>query len=487
MKTYISKPYFVKVSEIFKKDYILAPSRYNFVAIKNNNTFLLKDIVSLSNSSLNLNSNKWYYTYIEIWDINNSTWWINYKKVLSNNISSSSISKLNKYDILVSTVRTYLWWIWMNLQEDSYSTKALIVLRKMLIDKDKFYLYWLLRSKFFIEQASLLLNSWVYPRLDRASFDLLKIPFPSKNNHKEPEKIEKLVSLIVQNLIDKEEQIKRKNILIDEMIERELRENQREKEVEYSFPRISEIFKEWRLDTMIYWSKYNNLYKIIKNYNNWFYFLGKNKISPWVTPKDYHFSDFKKNNNYYDWITPKNINNRELTFKTYIHTKSKSKVKKYSLIMSWIRYVWNGIFLDDNQNIFCNQNTLIINQFEEKIKQLFLFCFLTSRIGKSMQTSRRNFWIVPILYTESLCKIPIPNFPNQKQEEIAREYYNNVEKIVRNENFRSLQNYLQTEKERNKQLWIFQLNMEIFSLREELENIIDKIIMDEKIEIEFGY
>jgi hypothetical protein len=53
-----------------------------------------------------------------------------------------------------------------------------------------------------------------------------QIPFPSKNNHQEPEEIENLVSLIIQNLIDKEEQIKLKNKIIDEKIEKELRENQ---------------------------------------------------------------------------------------------------------------------------------------------------------------------------------------------------------------------------------------------------------------------
>lgn len=43
----------------------------------------------------------------------------------------------------------------------------------------------------------------------------------------------------------------------------------------------------------------------------------------------------------------------------------------------------------------------------------------------------------------------------------------------------------QKEFERNSQLWIFQLNMELFELKEKLEDIIDKIIMDEKIELSF--
>jgi len=44
---------------------------------------------------------------------------------------------------------------------------------------------------------------------------------------------------------------------------------------------------------------------------------------------------------------------------------------------------------------------------------------------------------------------------------------------------------LEKEKARNEKLGIFQLNMEIFDLRETLENLVYKIVMEEKIKIEF--
>ena len=56
----------------------------------------------------------------------------------------------------------------------------------------------------------------------------MPIPFPTTTNHLNPEKVEALVSLIVQNIIDKEEQIKIKNKQIDELIEKELRDNQKQ-------------------------------------------------------------------------------------------------------------------------------------------------------------------------------------------------------------------------------------------------------------------
>src|SRR5690606_16145495 len=69
-----------------------------------------------------------------------------------------------------------------------------------------------------------------------------KIPFPTKNNYSNPDKVQELVSLIVQNIIDKEEQIKIKNQKIDGLITKELNENQKpERTFQYSYPKISEV------------------------------------------------------------------------------------------------------------------------------------------------------------------------------------------------------------------------------------------------------
>jgi hypothetical protein len=80
-----------------------------------------------------------------------------------------------------------------------------------------------------------------------------------------------------------------------------------------------------------------------------------------------------------------------------------------------------------------------------------------------------------------LNSIKIPNFPDSKQYEIACEYYNPIPK---NENL-NLENYLESEKMRNKEVGIFQLNMEIFGLRERLEELVDAIVMEREIEIIF--
>ncbi|MCT7649511.1 hypothetical protein N5U19_01330 [Aliarcobacter butzleri] len=482
MKSYIYKPLTIKKSELFSKNKIFAPSRHKQLIIKNSSVETLSSLVELGTTSLNIEKNKGYYQYIEIGDINTTTGGISYKTVKSIDISSASVSKIQKNDILISTVRTYLGGIGIVTSTDKnlVATKALIVLRKMKKDISKYYLFGILRSKFFIDQVSMILNASMYPRMEKEYFDRLIIPFPTQKQNDKPKDVEKLVSLITQNIIDKEEQIKLKNQLIDSQIEKELKENQKSKALKYAYPKLSELKKENRLDTTIYTPKYKGYENLILNYTDGYFFLDEKLVSPGVTPKDYFFSDIKKSEKFKDWITPKNIEQRQLSSRTFIYTKTSTKIKKYSLVLNGIRYVGNGIFIENEKEFFTNQNMLIINQFKEQSKQLFLFCFLTSKIGKSMQISRRNFGIVPILYTENLCKIPIPNFEEKKQKEIAKSYYNKVDTL----NNISLDNYLTEHKKRNQKLGIFQLNMEIFELKEKLENLVDKIVMDEKIDIQ---
>ncbi|HLD26704.1 MAG TPA: hypothetical protein VJB63_01995, partial [Patescibacteria group bacterium] len=61
------------------------------------------------------------------------------------------------------------------------------------------------------------------------------------------------------------------------------------------------------------------------------------------------------------------------------------------------------------------------------------------------------------------------------------EYYNPTDKSP----YLNFENYLEKEKKRNTEAGIFQLNMELFSLREKLEDLVDKIVKEEKIDISF--
>ena len=78
-------------------------------------------------------------------------------------------------------------------------------------------------------------------------------------------------------------------------------------------------------------------------------------------------------------------------------------------------------------------------------------------------------------------KIKYPNFSEElKQKLISLYYYMDKPKY----NF-DLNDYLEKEKKRNKELGIFQLNTEIVELKKRLESVIEKIVYEKKIDINF--
>jgi len=484
MKSYIIKPKSVRRSEVFN---INSYSIRDFLVIKNiDNPLVLKDLLEKSFINSNIDS-KFYFENTNHYLLTNKS--ISSNSLLLDDKTLTGITpegyKTKKAcpvkvgDILVGNNGSLGDCLIIKEQKNIITNSNLTLLR-FKQEVNPYYILGLLFTKWFKDCCRVISSkSGTQEFITRSALESVKIPFPTTANHSNPEKVETFISLVIQNIIDKEEQIKLKNKQINELIEKELRENQKAGSFSYSYPKISDLKEETRLDTGIYEREFKKMSKLIENYSNGNYFLNEKKISPGVTPKDYYFSDYKRNKNFHDWVTPKNINQRQLAFHTYIFTKTKSKVQDNSLILNGIRYVGNGIFVEKGYSVYTNQNTLIINQFEEKFKQLFLLCFLTSDLGKKMQMIRRNFGIVPILYTEHLCKIPIPNFSESKQQSIAKLYYNPLEK----NKVLDLENYLEKEQIRNRQVGIFQLNMEIFDLREQLEDLVHKIVMEEKIEI----
>jgi len=488
MKSYIHKPLSIKKSEIFSKNKIFAPSRHKQLIIKNSSVETLSSLVELGTTSLNIKKNKGCYQYIEIGDINAITGDISYKTVKSIDISSASVSKIQKDDILISTVRTYLGGIGIVTSTDKnlVATKALIVLRKMKKDILKYYLFGILRSKFFIDQVSMILNASMYPRMEKEYFDRLIIPFPTQKHNDNPKGVEKLVSLITQNIIDKEEQIKFKNRLIDSQIEKELNENQKSKALQYSYPKLSELKKENRLDTGLYEKSYKLNYSLIESYSNGYFQIPVEKFKSGSTPKVRIFNGTKYD---YRWVTPTDIEDvgfynpiDKISMPTsynlkkdailFINRTSRGKKGEYVGISCFYDYEYYGQG-HHNQGIYRVENF-------SKSEKLFIVAFMNSTIMRKICGNATIGSKMKEMKSYDFSKLIFPSFPKEKQKEIVKSYYNKVDKLTNI----SLDNYLTEHKKRNQKLGVFQLNMEIFDLKEKLENLVDKIVMNEKIIIE---
>ncbi|HBD95743.1 MAG: hypothetical protein A2015_12880 [Spirochaetes bacterium GWF1_31_7] len=490
MRSYIIKPKSVKKSEIIKNDYIFSASRHNNIQINSNFDYLV-NLIKISKKSVSLTNQKKYFNYVEIGSINTTTGYIEPTLKKSIDISTDSVFQLEKDDILISTVRTYLGGIGIINQKDQYlvASKALIVLRELKKDINKYYLFGILRTGFFIEQTNLILNASMYPRMDKDSFDKLKIPFPTNTNHQNPEKVENHISNIVQNIIDKEEQIKLKNKQIDELIEKELKEKQKAGSFSYRYPKISEIREETRLDTGLYERNFKEIDFLIRNYEGGIFQIPLDKFKSGSTPK---VRVFDPQNKKYKWVTPTLItdqgnyqpsatinmdskNNLSKDCILIINRTSKGKKGEYVGITCF--YEVNSFGLGQH-----NQGLYQIKDYS-KFEKLFIICLLNSKLYRKLCGCISIGSKMKEMKSLDFAFLKFPNFPDSKQKEIVNLYYKSLEK---NKNL-NIENYLEIEKIRNRKLGIFQLNLEIFSLQEQLETLVHKIVSEEYIEIDFAY
>lgn len=481
MFNYITKPKKINISQVMSNELALSPFNHRMIICKNNNLKFLSELVLLnekgfepgSYSYINFSNNHFiriselsdeYYTF----DITEAT-----NKIIP---PKNKQIQLSKYDLLYQTASNVGNICFYIGSDNAYFNSHL---RKIDL-KDKYYCAAILKSNFGRQQVEVLGSIKGVDNFREEYLLNTVIPYPTFQNNQNPNDVIIYVSMLMQNIINKEENIKIKNELIDNLIFEELTQNQKKDIFKYVFPKINEIKSEYRIDTILYTEKYKRLEYLVTNYKNGYFYIPESSIKPGKTPDDYFYTNYKANNTYY-WVTPKNIAQRRLIFRTYLHTKQKSNTKKLSLIFSGIRYVGNCYFVENEKDpIFCNQNTLVINHSDKIEEQLFILCYFSSQIGKKLQLMQRVFGIVPILYSKDFAKIPIPKIPTKKQKEIIVEYYNSV-------NFDSdltLNNYLIKEKVRNTKLGIFQLNSEILDLKEKLELIIDKIINEQKIDID---
>ena len=489
MKTYITKPKNIKISEIKENTSSLNPGDFRYLKFKNNNFYSIWKLSNYENvwEQVDVVNYLPFNTEYRLWTISwmkgviydeKSGW-----EYISPYLYKKSLKKLSKWEIIISRNAT-LW-------KASYINKEIKCILNWwltnLFIKDKikrFYTFWFSFSSILSEQLKLIC-SWWWTQQNAKRQDVLniKIPFPSKNNNPEPEKVEELVGLIVQNLIDKEEQIKKKNILIDEKIEKELRENQKKEDKKYAFPRIGEIMEVGRLDTWMYEKNFKKIENLIKNYKKWFDFLNKKDLSWWNTPKRRFF---EPSNKFFLWFTPTDINKWLLWEKKYIKSEKYNLWKDFALLFSNRSNCWECILYSPEYYFWWQHNQGIYRKtfkWKNLFENIFILVLFNSYLFQEMIWNIANWGTFDELRIEQYIKIKIPNFPNKKQEEIAKEYYNKSEK----NSGLGLGDYLEEEKKRNEELWIFQLNMEIFELRDVLENLVDKIVRDEKINICFEY
>lgn len=354
--------------------------------------------------------------------------------------------------------------------------------------ENRYYLLGLLKSKHFKNFVDLNTPQGSTIRHSKKVSLNYPVPFPKV------EEVQNIISLITQNILDKEEKIKLKNQKIDELIEDELKENQKVGTFEFRLPRISEIRNETRIDTGLYEKKYRETVYLIDSYKNSNFdllekYTAKRGQNLQITNIGLSiYSDVEKPN-FYRLMTNIELTDQRTVskFRWLGSGKKLTLIPKNTIFLSADGTVGRCMYITDLGKTITNIHPWIINRKKigvNQIEDIFTAMFLGWLYKKGFYEKikdKANGGGIKYNHLERYLKIP--NFPESKQEEIAKEYYNPINK---NSDL-NFDNYLEKEKARNAEAGIFQLNMELFSLREKLEDLVDKIVKDEKIYISFDY
>jgi hypothetical protein len=308
------------------------------------------------------------------------------------------------------------------------------------------------------------------------------IPFP------EQQEVQELVSLMTQNIIDKEQQIREKNKKINFLIHEELETHSN---IHITYPASTEIKENnFRFDTGLYSNEYKSIKLAIETYEHGYFKLldrynAKRGQNLQISNIGLSIYSSEPKPNFYRLVTNVEFTEERTisTFRYLGNKKDLTLIPKNSILLSADGSVGRCIYVNDLGKTITNIHPWVItskNEDEEQYKSIFTAMFLgylrtVDYYDKIQDKSNGGGIKLPHLQNW----ISIPNFPNELQEKIAIEYFNEVEK---NKNL-SLENYLEEEKKRNSKLGIWQLNMEVFALKEKLEKIISDIVYAEEIEI----
>lgn len=340
-----------------------------------------------------------------------------------------------------------------------------------------FYFYALTKSNFFKEQ-------WVGKggvQKNIVSSDREKIYLPKINNLISV----KFISVLTQAIINKEILIKQRHNTILQKIERELLDNQLDNKFNFNPPSFKEIQSVGRLDTGVYSEKFKRIDFLIKNYKNGYFFIDENCIKSGSTPEVRYIGNQPELK--YRWITPSHCFIYGTMLEERINLKGKNNINKNCILLTN-----RGKGEDCGKTTFYNyadfgdghHNQGIYRVVDYSlVKMIFIQCLLNTSIYRTLCSKMSLGSKMKELKIEQFLQIPFPNFTEQKQQEIAKLYYNPLDYPTAQF---TLDNFLELDNQYNEQVGIYELDKTAKILKRILNNAITKIINDEKVDIKFS-
>lgn len=500
MSNYITTKNHISFNEVIEKNYTLSSSQYKDLNIKNANFLYVKDFLSRDLLRKDLGEEVGSINYIE----RSSHHFLRTRALQEHSflpeitsetaipILPSSFVQMNlkKGDLIISKDSNIGEIVILDKDYPNYMLSG--ALYKLPITKHKYYLLSFIKHAIFREQLDFIVPKGATIRHAKTLFLDCKIPMP---NHNCDDTI-LFIELLTQAIINKESLIKNRHQSILEKIEKELLDNQKDNPFTFNLPTFNEVESVGRLDTGLYSKEYKELKHKIQNYSFGFKsFLNLNNGKVNITRgqnlqesnigKSIYSSESKSG--FYRLCLSKNFTDCQTVSEfSYIgNTKKLKEIKKGELIFSCRGDMGRTIiFCDDVKNTITNiDNVHIVFDNQPIHKTIFISQFLNyfklkNYINKIAITGSGadSFTIYQFDLLE------FPNFPETKQQEIAKLYHNPVEYPT---NQFSLENFLELDNQYNEQAGIYELDKTAKYLKNLLNQAIESVVNDSEVAIKF--
>ena len=141
----------------------------------------------------------------------------------------------------------------------------------------------------------------------------------------------------------------------------------------------------------------------------------------------------------------------------------------------------NMYFNRMNISTFVNEDIKILRLEEDVIDKVFIGMFLNSYYGQTQLLNLASRGTKQGLTNDNILDVAFPLVDKEIKSEIFKEYYN--ESSIKKQGTLKFEEY---DEKRNKELGIYQINMEIFRIEKKLDQIVRKIVNNEAIEIDYS-
>lgn len=499
MNRYVKAPDVISFKDCVNKNYNLSSSLFTKLIISNTNNLPVSSFLTreLENRDLGCEIGSLSYT-------DRSTHYFLRTKALQKNSFIPDITgesalpmrpvdfvnmNLKKGDLIISKDSNIGEIVILEKDYPNYMLSGAIY--KLPVKEEyKYYLFSMIKHDIFREQLDSIVPKGATIRHAKTLFLDCLIPLPNKNTKNVIEYVSKLTKAIIQ----KETLIKKRHEQILNAIQEELENNQKDNEFKYSMPTYSEVAETGRLDTGIYSEYFKRKIYLIKNYkydSSNIYDLGfslsrgqnlqVSNIGESIYTKEKH-------RNFYTLMLPKFISKYGTSQKIeYLGNKNKLKTLNKGELIFGAEGFEKGrsvVVLEDQDRVITNIHGITIEHKDKNI-QLSIFIKLCldylrnlglidlCAVGGNGGSLAQKYWDV----------IPFPNFPETKQKDITKLYYN--QKITYATSSFTLGNFTTKDSDFNKSAGIYELDKSAMYLKELLNKAIDNIVNDVEVDIKF--